>query len=310
MPKLDIDRIAAKTGSQYPPPHDEAMKGRSVQRLGAAAGLSQFGANRVVLAPGAMSALRHWHARQDEFLVVTEGALTLVDDHGATPLAPGDCCAFPAGDGNAHHIVNRSDAAGAFVVIGTHTDTETGWYPDQGMKVEVEDGEMRFMHGDGTPLADPAPPSVTPEAPPPGFATLSAELTAALLGGDFALYQRLFHLPHDVHPRHGKGYMVSTVAELREDFDLYRAAIGAAGITDMQRDELRTTRHDPLTRVVEARVTLLAGRETVVAPYTTTFRLERRNGHWAIGRVISSLGHINWTRGNAGISDDGSFELD
>ena len=155
MPKIDLFTVPVRTGSSYPPPHDAAMVGRSQQRLGDAGGLTQFGANLVRLAPGAMSSLRHWHERQDEFLVVTQGALTLVDDHGETPLAPGDCCAFPAGDPNGHHIVNRSEADGAFVVVGTRTDQETGWYPDHDLKVEVADGDMRFLRRDGGEVTDP-----------------------------------------------------------------------------------------------------------------------------------------------------------
>lgn len=152
MPKLDLTTIETRTGSSYPAPHDAAMAGRSQQRLGDAGGLTQFGVNRVVLEPGAMSSLRHWHEKQDEFLVVTEGRLTLVDDTGETPLGPGDCCAFPAGDPNGHHIVNRSEAPGAFIVVGTRTATETGWYSDLDMKVTVTDGQMTFSRRDGGPV--------------------------------------------------------------------------------------------------------------------------------------------------------------
>lgn len=155
MPKIDLSSLPVVSGSSYPPPHDAAMAGRSTQRLGDASGLTQFGVNLVRLAPGAMSSLRHWHERQDEFLVVTEGALVLVDDHGDTPLRPGDCCAFPAGEANGHHIVNRSDAPGAFVVVGTRTESETGWYSDVDMKVEVAEGRMRFLRRDGAEL-DPS----------------------------------------------------------------------------------------------------------------------------------------------------------
>lgn len=152
MPKLDLTTIETRTGSSYPAPHDAAMAGRSQQRLGDAGGLTQFGVNRVVLEPGAMSSLRHWHEKQDEFLVVTEGSLTLVDDTGETSLGPGDCCAFPAGDPNGHHIVNRSEAPGAFIVVGTRTATETGWYSDLDMKVTVADGQMTFSRRDGGPV--------------------------------------------------------------------------------------------------------------------------------------------------------------
>ena len=78
-----------------------------------------------------------------------------MDDHGETPLAPGDCCAFPAGDPNGHHIVNRSEADGAFVVVGTRTEAETGWYPDHDLKVEAADGTMRFLRRDGGEVPDP-----------------------------------------------------------------------------------------------------------------------------------------------------------
>lgn len=155
MPKIDLNAVPVRTGSSYPAPHDAAMEGRSQQRLGEAAGLTQFGANLVRLAPGAMSSLRHWHEHQDEFLVVTEGALTLIDDTGETLLAPGGCCGFAAGDPNGHHIVNRSEADGTFVVVGARTHRETGWYSDVDLRVEVENGKMRFSRRNGAEVANP-----------------------------------------------------------------------------------------------------------------------------------------------------------
>ena len=156
MPKIDLDAIPVKTGSTYPGKRAAMMDGRSQKSLSKASGLTQFGANLVTLAPGALSSLRHWHEEQDEFLVVTEGQLTLVDDHGETPLKPGDCCAFPAGDANGHHLVNHSDAPGSFVVVGTHTPTETGWYSDEDMKVVVNASGYQFTRKDGSPISDDA----------------------------------------------------------------------------------------------------------------------------------------------------------
>ncbi|XKH35301.1 cupin domain-containing protein [Azospirillum doebereinerae] len=40
--------------------------------------------NLTRLDPGASSALRHWHSRQDEFVYVVEGELVLVTDAGET----------------------------------------------------------------------------------------------------------------------------------------------------------------------------------------------------------------------------------
>lgn len=152
MPKIDLDQIPAITSNSYPAPFDRATEGRATKRLGDAAGITQYGANLVTLAPGAMSSLRHWHEQQDEFLVVTAGALTLVDDHGDHALAPGDCCAFPAGDPNGHHIVNRSDAPGAFVVVGTRTASERGHYSDVDLAVTSDNGVYSFTRRDGSEL--------------------------------------------------------------------------------------------------------------------------------------------------------------
>lgn len=144
MPKINIDRTKATSGSSYPAPYGSQFEGRSTLRVGDMNGLTQFGANIVYLQPGARSSLRHWHVHQDEFLIVISGELTLVDDNGETPLACGDCCAFPAGDENGHTIANNSGQEGSFLVVGTRTETETAYYSDIDMKVEFQNGESRF----------------------------------------------------------------------------------------------------------------------------------------------------------------------
>ena len=152
MPKIEISKLPVETGSGYPGHRAALMDGRSQVRLGDVSGLSQFGVNLVMLEPGAISSLRHWHVEQDEFLVVTQGVCTLIDDQGETELHPGDCAAFPAGDANGHHIKNLSDAPAAFVVVGTRTATETGYYSDEDMMVRIDAGKMTFTRKDGSPL--------------------------------------------------------------------------------------------------------------------------------------------------------------
>lgn len=158
MPKIDIDQIAPRTGSSYPGAAAAKMAGRTQWGLGEAAGLTQFGANLVELAPGALSSLRHWHEEQDEFLVVLAGPLTLVEDAGETVLQAGDCAAFPAGNPDGHHLINKTDMPGRFVVVGTHTATETGHYSDEDMMVRIRDGIFKFTKRDGSPIADVAAP--------------------------------------------------------------------------------------------------------------------------------------------------------
>lgn len=152
MPKIDLSKVPLKTGSGYPGDLAETMAGRSQRKVGDAAGITQFGANIVYLEPGAMSSLRHWHEQQDEVLVVLSGELTLVDDGGETALLPGDVAAFPAGDPNGHHIVNKSQDPGSFFVVGTRTPTETAWYSDVDMKVTADENGIKFTRRDGSPI--------------------------------------------------------------------------------------------------------------------------------------------------------------
>jgi len=152
MAKLDPGQIPRRTGSNYPGRLAEAVRGRSSQRLGDAGGLTQFGVNLVRLEPGALSSLRHWHEKQDEFVMVTEGVCTLIDDTGEHRMEPGDCAAFPAGEANGHHLRNDTDAPAAFLVVGTRTETEIAHYSDIDMMVTIDANGTRFTRKDGSPL--------------------------------------------------------------------------------------------------------------------------------------------------------------
>ena len=151
MPKLDMEKVPLRTGSIYPEPYASQMKGRASLRLGDAGGLTQFGVNEVLLEPGALSSLRHWHHREDEFVMVTQGECVLVQDEGEYVMRPGDCAAFPAGDPNGHHFINRSEAEARFLVIGSRMNPEKATYSDVDLEVELKDGKATFTHKDGTP---------------------------------------------------------------------------------------------------------------------------------------------------------------
>lgn len=151
MPVIDKSRCPVKTGSIYPEPYARQMAGRSSLRLGDAGGLTQFGANEVILQPGAMSSLRHWHQREDEFVMILAGECTLVQDAGETVMRPGDCAAFPAGDPDGHHFINKSGAEARFLAIGSRMNPEKATYSDVDLEVELKDGKARFTHKDGSP---------------------------------------------------------------------------------------------------------------------------------------------------------------
>ena len=51
---------------------------------------TQFGANIVILQPGALSSLRHWHLNEDEFVMMIEGTCVMVQDAGEVLMQTGD----------------------------------------------------------------------------------------------------------------------------------------------------------------------------------------------------------------------------
>ena len=145
----DVAPQARKTN--YPEPFASQMNGRVKRRLGDVFGLSNFGVNLTRLAPGGVSALRHAHTKQDEFVYILEGTPTLVTDDGEAVLGPGWCAGFRAG-GAAHQLVNRTSADVVYLEAGDRTPGDQGTYPVDDLQAALgADGRWVFTHKDGTP---------------------------------------------------------------------------------------------------------------------------------------------------------------
>ena len=127
------------------------MIGREKKPLGDLFSLSNFGVNLTRLAPGALSALRHAHSMQDEFIYVLEGEPTLVTDDGETELHPGMCAGFKADTGNAHHLINRSNADVVYLEVGDRAAGDSATYPDDDLHAVLVNGNWQFSHKDGKP---------------------------------------------------------------------------------------------------------------------------------------------------------------
>jgi uncharacterized cupin superfamily protein len=149
MPKIDLATTPFATGSNYPDPFNEICLGSRWQKLGDAAGLTDFGVNLVRLAPGKWSSQRHWHSHEDEFVWVLAGEVVMVDDQGDHVLGPGDGCAWKAGETNGHHLQNRSDRDAVYLEVGSRRPGLDGCdYPDIDMVARA--GEMVYRRRDGT----------------------------------------------------------------------------------------------------------------------------------------------------------------
>lgn len=137
--------------SNYPEPFASRMAGRLKKPLGDLFGLTNFGVNLTRLAPGASSALRHAHTRQDEFVYILQGHPTLHTDEGLTQLSPGMCAGFKSGTGNGHRLINETAADVVYLEIGDRTPGDEGSYPDDDLVAVLVEGAWRFTHKDGTP---------------------------------------------------------------------------------------------------------------------------------------------------------------
>ena len=152
-PALDPAGVVERVGSSYPEPFRGRVGERRKRALGDALGLRNFGVNLVRLSPGAVSSMRHWHDRQDEFVYVLEGELVLVTDAGAQPLKAGMAAGFPAGAGDGHHLVNRSDQDALYLEVGDRMPGDAVAYSDIDLALphRPATGSHVFTHKDGTP---------------------------------------------------------------------------------------------------------------------------------------------------------------
>jgi uncharacterized cupin superfamily protein len=144
--------VAARSKpSSYPEPFASRMAGREKRQLGDQFGLTNFGVNLTRLAPNAVSALRHAHSKQDEFIYILQGTPTLHTDEGYTVLAPGMCAGFKAGSGNGHRLINETAEEVVYLEVGDRTPGDEGSYPDDDLKALLVEGKWQFVHKDGTP---------------------------------------------------------------------------------------------------------------------------------------------------------------
>src|SRR3954469_3486230 len=133
----DPKSLPKRSGTGYPPHFAKMLEGRVKYQLGNAVGLTAFGVNLTELAPGAWSSQRHWHTKQDEFIYVIEGEITLVTDAGETLLKPGMSAGFPAGKPDGHHLINKSNKPAAYLEIGDRPAGDGAHYPDVDMRAHT-----------------------------------------------------------------------------------------------------------------------------------------------------------------------------
>ncbi|ABB08452.1 cupin domain-containing protein [Burkholderia lata] len=156
MDPLEACMVAADAAprakpSNYPEPFASRMAGREKKPLGDPFGLNQFGVNLTTLSPGAVSALHHQHSKQDEWVYVLSGEVTLYvgDEHYL--MRPGMCAGFRA-NGTPHHIQNNSTSDATIIEVGSRVAGDAVSYAaDDLVAVMNSIGQWVFEHKNGEP---------------------------------------------------------------------------------------------------------------------------------------------------------------
>jgi uncharacterized cupin superfamily protein len=143
----EIDAVSV---SGYPEPFRSRVLPREVRRLGDAFGLTNVGVSLVTIFPGKESSMRHTHTHEDELVYMLEGELVLHTNGGEEPFRPGMVIGFSAGDGNAHHFLNRGERNATFLVISNRHLEDGATYPDIDLAVKKRDGKYVFTRKDGS----------------------------------------------------------------------------------------------------------------------------------------------------------------
>ena len=120
-----------------------------------AGGLTQFGALIEVLAPGSRSAIKHWHAEEDEMVLVLDGTVTLIEGTTEIEMVPGTAATFRAGDPVGHCLENRTDRDTRCLIVGTRATRDRVTYPDHDRVLIREGDTPTWTTAAGQPATNP-----------------------------------------------------------------------------------------------------------------------------------------------------------
>ena len=99
-------------------------------RLGRQAGSANLGASLYEVDPGEALCPYHWHAAEEEMLIVVSGRASLRTPDGWRELGPGEVVAFAARVEGAHQVANWSPEPVRVLLLSESKDPEVCGYPD------------------------------------------------------------------------------------------------------------------------------------------------------------------------------------
>ncbi len=136
----------------YPDQYKPLVPGRAKKVIGDSLGLKNYGVNIVKLEPGGCSSVRHWHTRQDEFIYVIEGEITVVNDDGEFIMSAGMVAGFPGGAENGHHMFNRAEKDAIFMEVGDRLPGDSVDFSDVDLLSRQLKAGWQFTNRKGKPF--------------------------------------------------------------------------------------------------------------------------------------------------------------
>jgi uncharacterized cupin superfamily protein len=91
-----------------------------------------IGASLYEIPPGKKTFPYHWHAANEELLLVVDGRPTLRSPAGERELERGELVAFPASPDGAHQLRNDGEQPARVLMLSTRLTPEILEYPDTG----------------------------------------------------------------------------------------------------------------------------------------------------------------------------------
>jgi len=103
-----------------------------MKQLGEFGGGAHLGVCLEELSPGRQVCPAHYHLLEEEHLYVLQGEMTLRLGNERHRLVAGCYACFPAGQTEAHALINESDAVCRYLIIGERDPHDVIVYPDSG----------------------------------------------------------------------------------------------------------------------------------------------------------------------------------
>lgn len=120
------------------------------------------------------------------------------------------------------------------------------------------------------------------------------DISACFLIPDFGLWQSRVSLPLSLVTKDGP-VMLTTTAELRENFNAYLKACDIMGLDTILRHPISIEDCRDGTFIATYRTDLMRGTTHEAPPYTSSALIRHTGGTWRMSSILNARGHHDWT---------------